>query len=128
MKATGIIRRMDDLGRVVIPKELRKQVFGLEGLDSCMGVPFEFFIDEDSVVIKIYKEYIRRMKMNTNFKGYDRIGQSKINRQDCKMTIVEYKNSNKIVVEFDDENKTRVNTTYYRFSHGEVRNPNLKRL
>ena len=33
--------------------------------------------------------------MNKNFKGYDRIGQSKINRQDCKMTIVEYKNSNK---------------------------------
>ena len=64
--------------------------------------------------------------MNKNFKGYDRIGQSKINRQDCKMTIVEYKNSNKIVVEFDDENKTRVNTTYYGFSHGEVRNPNLK--
>lgn len=64
--------------------------------------------------------------MNKNFKGYDRIGQSKINRQDCKMTIVEYKNSDKIVVEFDDENKTRVNTTYYGFSHGEVRNPNLK--
>ena len=35
--------------------------------------------------------------MNKNFKGYDRIGQSKINRQDCKMTIVEYKNSDKIV-------------------------------
>ena len=34
--------------------------------------------------------------MNKNFKGYDRIGQSKINRQDCKMTIVEYKNSSRI--------------------------------
>ena len=56
MKATGIVRRMDDLGRIHIPKELRKQVFGLEGWDSCTGVPFEFFIDEDSVVIKIYKE------------------------------------------------------------------------
>ena len=30
MKATGIVRRMDDLGRIHIPKELRKQVFGLE--------------------------------------------------------------------------------------------------
>ena len=55
MKATGIVRRMDDLGRIHIPKELRKQVFGLEGWSS-VGVPFEFFIDEDSVVIKIYKE------------------------------------------------------------------------
>ena len=54
MKATGIIRRMNDLGRIQIPKELRKQVFGLK--KSEYGIPFEFFIDEDSVVIKIYKE------------------------------------------------------------------------
>ena len=47
---------MDDLGRIHIPKELRKQVFGLEGWDSCTGVPFELFIDEDSIVIKRYKE------------------------------------------------------------------------
>ena len=55
MKATGIIKRMDDFGRIVMPKELRKQVFGLEG-DSCTGVPFELFIDGDSIVIKRYKE------------------------------------------------------------------------
>lgn len=30
MKSTGIIKRMDDLGRIQIPKELRKQVFGLK--------------------------------------------------------------------------------------------------
>ena len=56
MKATGIVRRMDDLGRIHIPKELRKQVFGLEGWDSCTDVPLEFFIDGDSIVIKRYKE------------------------------------------------------------------------
>lgn len=55
MKATGLIRRMDDLGRIQIPKELRKQVFNIDRWSS-VGVPFEFFIDEDSVVIKIYKE------------------------------------------------------------------------
>ena len=55
MKATGIIRRMDDLGRIQIPKELRKQVFNIDRWSS-VGVPFEFFIDGDSVVIKIYKE------------------------------------------------------------------------
>ena len=55
MKATSIIRRMDDLGRIQIPKELRKQVFNIDRWSS-VGVPFEFFIDEDSVVIKIYKE------------------------------------------------------------------------
>ena len=56
MKATGIVRRMDDLGRIHIQKELRKQVFGLEEWDSCTDVPLEFFIDGDSIVIKRYKE------------------------------------------------------------------------
>ena len=56
MESTGIVRRMDDLGRIVMPKGLRRQVFGLEEWDSCTDVPLEFFIDGDSVVIKIYKE------------------------------------------------------------------------
>lgn len=55
MKATGIIKRMDDLGRIQIPKELRKQVFNIDRWSS-VGVPFEFFVDEDSIVIKRYKE------------------------------------------------------------------------
>ena len=55
MKATGIVRRMDDLGRIQIPKELRKQVFNIDRWSS-VGVPFEFFIDGDSIVIKRYKE------------------------------------------------------------------------
>ena len=54
MKATGIIRRMNDLGRIQIPKELRKQVFGLK--KSEYGIQFEFFIDGDNIVIKRYKE------------------------------------------------------------------------
>ena len=53
MKATGIIRRMDDLGRIQIPKEIRRQVFNIDGW-SCVGIPFEFFIDGDSIVIKRY--------------------------------------------------------------------------
>ena len=56
MKATGIVRRMVALGLFFIPKELRKQVFGLEGWDSCTDVPLEFFIDGDNIVIKRYKE------------------------------------------------------------------------
>lgn len=56
MKSTGIIRRFDDLGRIQIPKELRKQVFNIDRWDSCTGVPFELFIDGDSIVIKRYKE------------------------------------------------------------------------
>ena len=55
MKSTGIIRRMDDLGRIQIPKELRKQVFNIDRWSS-VGVPFDFFIDGNSIVIKRYKE------------------------------------------------------------------------
>ena len=55
MKSTGIIKRMDDLGRIQIPKELRKQVFNIDRWNS-VGVPFEFFIDGDSIIIKRYKE------------------------------------------------------------------------
>ena len=55
MESTGIVRRMDDLGRIQIPKELRKQVFNIDRWSS-VGVPFEFFIDGDSIIIKRYKE------------------------------------------------------------------------
>lgn len=48
MKATGIIRRMDDLGRVVIPKEIRRNL----GIRE--GDPLEIFLHEDGVCFKKY--------------------------------------------------------------------------
>jgi AbrB family looped-hinge helix DNA binding protein len=36
MKATGIVRRIDDLGRVVIPKEIRRTMRIREGDPSCI--------------------------------------------------------------------------------------------
>lgn len=53
MKATGIIRRIDDLGRIVIPRELRRTIFG-KG-DVC-GQPMEVFYEEDGTVI--FKPYM----------------------------------------------------------------------
>ena len=49
LKATGIVRRIDDLGRVVIPKELRR-VHGIEE-----GDPLEFFVDGDRIVLRRYQ-------------------------------------------------------------------------
>ena len=46
MKATGIIRRIDDLGRVVIPKEIRRTLSIRE------GDPFEIVIHNDMVCYK----------------------------------------------------------------------------
>ena len=45
MKATGILRRVDDLGRIVIPKEVRHE------LDIKDGQTLEFFTDKDQLVI-----------------------------------------------------------------------------
>ena len=41
MKATGIVRRIDDLGRVVIPKEIRRTLRLRE------GTPLEIFTDRE---------------------------------------------------------------------------------
>lgn len=49
MKATGIVRRIDDLGRVVIPKEIRRTLRIKE------GDPLEIFTDRDGEVI--FKKY-----------------------------------------------------------------------
>lgn len=48
MKATGIIRRIDDLGRVVIPKEIRRTLRIRE------GDPLEIFLEEDCICFKKY--------------------------------------------------------------------------
>lgn len=48
MKATGIIRRIDDLGRVVIPKEIRRNCKIRE------GDPLEIFLENGGVVFKKY--------------------------------------------------------------------------
>ena len=45
MKATGIVRRIDDLGRVVIPKEIRRVLKIRE------GDPLEIFVENDGEVI-----------------------------------------------------------------------------
>lgn len=48
MRETGIVRRIDDLGRVVIPKEIRKTLRIKE------GDPLEIYTDKDELVFKKY--------------------------------------------------------------------------
>ena len=49
MKATGIIRRVDELGRVVIPIEIRNQ-FNIAEKD-----PIEIYVDGSSIVLKKFE-------------------------------------------------------------------------
>ena len=53
MKATGIVRRIDDLGRVVIPKEIRRTLRLRE------GTPLEIFTDrEGEIILKKYSPMV----------------------------------------------------------------------
>ena len=60
MKATGIVRRIDDLGRVVIPKEIRRTMRIREGdpLDNSLTLEEKFAIAVHSI-LKRYKEQAR---------------------------------------------------------------------
>lgn len=46
MKATGIVRKVDDLGRVVLPIELRRSL-GIQERD-----PLEIFVDGDHIILR----------------------------------------------------------------------------
>lgn len=66
MKATGIIRRIDDLGRIVIPKEIRRNMGLREGdamemflEDNCLCLK-KYGISEEDLVIRCH-EYISSM-------------------------------------------------------------------
>ena len=48
MKATGIVRRIDELGRVVIPKEIRRTLRIRE------GDPLEIFTERETLLLKKY--------------------------------------------------------------------------
>jgi transcriptional pleiotropic regulator of transition state genes len=49
MKSTGIVRRVDELGRVVIPIEIRNK------FDIAVKDPIEIFVDGSSIVLKKFE-------------------------------------------------------------------------
>lgn len=49
MKATGIVRKIDELGRVVIPMELRRT------LEISEKDPLEIFVDSDCIILRKYR-------------------------------------------------------------------------
>lgn len=49
MKATGVVRPVDELGRIVIPKELRKS-FNIKEKDG-----LEIYVEDDMIILKKYE-------------------------------------------------------------------------
>ena len=66
MKSTGIVRRFDNLGRVVLPIELRR-LFDIEKED-----PVEIFVDDNYIMLKKYQPaciFCNDAKDVVNFRG-----------------------------------------------------------
>ena len=55
MRADGIVRRFDDLGRIVIPREFRKQIFGTP---KTAGMIMEIFIDGENIILRKYEDKV----------------------------------------------------------------------
>jgi len=49
MKATGVVRKIDELGRIVLPKELR------DTFDINIKDPLEIFVDGEMMILKKYQ-------------------------------------------------------------------------
>jgi AbrB family looped-hinge helix DNA binding protein len=74
MKATGIVRRIDGLGRIVLPKEIRKS-FGMAEND-----PVEIFTDKHTIVLRKYNpscDYAERIRpIRENIAGDSRMDEA----------------------------------------------------
>lgn len=75
MKSTGIVRKVDELGRVVLPIELRRTL-KIEEKDS-----LEIFVDNEKIVLKKYEPgdiFTGRMEDLLEYKGH------KVSRESIK--------------------------------------------
>ena len=66
MKSTGIVRKVDELGRIVLPIELRRSL-NIDVKDS-----LEIFVDEDKIVLKKYEPadiYTGEMENLIDYRG-----------------------------------------------------------
>ncbi len=66
MKSTGIIRSIDELGRIVIPKEIRKKL-GIASTD-----PVEIYVDGEKIILVKYEPnccFCASAENVTEFKG-----------------------------------------------------------
>ena len=88
MNATGIIRRVDDLGRIVIPKELRRK------FNITEGTPMEYFLSNDGLTLKVYhtesqiKEQVNQLLIqieeDASVLGYEKVGKLRKLLKDVK--------------------------------------------
>lgn len=64
MKSTGIVRKMDELGRIVLPIELRRT------LDIAERDELEIYLDDDKVVLRKFEKSCLFCASNRNLVNY----------------------------------------------------------
>lgn len=77
MKSTGVIRRIDELGRIVLPKEIRRNL----GIRD--GESLEIFVEEDKIVLKKFS------KMKDFKESIDSICELVTNVYNCKLIVTD---------------------------------------
>lgn len=82
MRAIGCVRQIDKLGRLVLPSDIRKSLKIVDGVDSV-----EFFIDNDSVIIKKYRPACIFCNSAENIVNYK-------NQTICETCLADLRNSN----------------------------------
>ncbi len=65
MKATGIVRNVDSVGRIVLPSELR-EIFGIKKT----GGALELFVEDDKIILKKYEPSCIFCKDDTDIISY----------------------------------------------------------
>jgi transcriptional pleiotropic regulator of transition state genes len=66
LKSTGVVRKVDELGRIVIPIELRRTL-GIEEKDA-----LEIYVDQEKIILKKYEPacvFCGNAENVTNFRG-----------------------------------------------------------
>ena len=122
------IQKEERLGETIVNNQGLKMTI-IDYIDSThITVKFEDGLIKENMSYRCFK---RGGINNENFKrartpkDYDkRIGESRKNNDGELMTIIEYKNCDDILVEFNDRFNTQINSTYDCFSTGTIRNPN----
>lgn len=110
---------------------LRKERIGKEKINNqgCLMKCIEYESSKN-IIVEFQDEYKFKKKATWGefdkgkiFNPYYRLGLEKYNKQGYLMKIIQYNNARDIVVEFNDEFKTKVNTTWNQFDAGTLRNP-----
>ena len=94
MKSTGIVRKVDQLGRIVIPKELRRTLHICEAKDL-----LEIYIEDKMIVLKMFDENAENSGI---VRGVDRLGRIVLPIElRRKLDIVEERDALEIYIEED---------------------------